>query len=572
MKLYLNRKILSGFILSIAVLLSLGIASFLFIEKVVATSRSGTSSQQILLSSEHVLALAAELETAPLKYAITGEEKFLLSQAENVKLLQKDLSQLISLTATQPDQHERVKKLQTLLADKINFYKKISDVNTNLINGSAKENPRELLLTFQGEQLLHEIHTVATAISNSERSLKKEQQVIVTDQFYQFIYTFSALLIAGLLTPAILVYSLNSNLKARVKAEEKLKLALEANHDLYENAPCGYFLVDNEGMITSINETLLGWLGYSRSEVVNRMHVDQLLVGAAEIFGDGSSRLKAERMISDAEFQMVRKNLSGIPVILNAMVVSGIKGKPMTVRCSLFDNTQRKLAQDQAKAVNRELEAFSYSVSHDLRTPLRAINGYVEMLQEDFGEKLEKDATRLLNIISSNSKKMGQLIDDLLDFSRAGKKVINRSDVEMSDIVKPIIDELLDSEKDRDIKLDCKDLGSARVDVNMMRQAWTNLLSNAFKYTQKKEEARIEVGSYEHGGERIYYVKDNGAGFDMKYVGKLFGVFERLHDVEDFQGTGVGLALVKRIIEKHGGKIWVEAVENEGATFYFSLP
>ena len=167
---------------------------------------------------------------------------------------------------------------------------------------------------------------------------------------------------------------------------------------------------------------------------------------------------------------------------------------------------------------------------------------------------------------------MGQLIDDLLDFSRAGKKVINRSDVEMSDIVKPIIDELLDSEKDRDIKLDCKDLGSARVDVNMMRQAWTNLLSNAFKYTQKKEEARIEVGSYEHGGERIYYVKDNGAGFDMKYVGKLFGVFERLHDVEDFQGTGVGLALVKRIIEKHGGKIWVEAVENEGATFYFSLP
>lgn len=572
MKLYLNRKILSGFILSIAVLLSLGIASFLFIEKVVATSRSGTSSQQILLSSEHVLALAAELETAPLKYAITGEEKFLLSQAENVKLLQKDLSQLISLTATQPDQHERVKKLQTLLADKINFYKKISDVNTNLINGSAKENPRELLLTFQGEQLLHEIHTVATAISNSERSLKKEQQVIVTDQFYQFIYTFSALLIAGLLTPAILVYSLNSNLKARVKAEEKLKLTLEANHDLYENAPCGYFLVDNEGMITSINETLLGWLGHSRSEVVNRMHVDQLLLGAAEVFGDGFSRLKAERMISDAEFQMVRKNLSVIPVILNAMVVSGIKGKPMTVRCSLFDNTQRKLAQDQAKAVNRELEAFSYSVSHDLRTPLRAINGYVEMLQEDFGDKLEKDAIRLLNVISSNSKKMGQLIDDLLDFSRAGKKVINRSDVEMSDIVKPIIDELMDSEKDRDIKLDCKDLGSARVDVNMMRQAWTNLLSNAFKYTQKKEEARIEVGSYQHGDERIYYVKDNGAGFDMKYVDKLFGVFERLHDVEDFQGTGVGLALVKRIIERHSGKIWVEAVENEGATFYFSLP
>jgi len=572
MKLYLNRKILSGFILSIVVLLSLGVASFQFIKRVADTSRSGTNSQQILLSSEYVLALAAELETALLKYAITGEEKFLQSHTENVKLLQKNLDQLNSLTGTRPDQHERVNKLQDLLGEKIDFYKKISEANTKLMSGSTTENPRELLLTFQGEQIGQEIHTVVTAIRNSERSLKTEQRAIVTEQFYQFIFTFSALLIVGLITPAILIYALNSNLKARGKAEAKLKLTLEANHDLYENAPCGYFLVDNEGMITSMNETLLGWLGYLRNEVVNKMYVDKLLIGAAEVFGDGSPRLKAEGTISDAEFQMVRKNLSSIPVILNAMVIPGLKGKPMTVRCSLFDNTQRKLAEEETKAVNRELEAFSYSVSHDLRAPLRAINGYAEILREDFGEKLEKDATRVLNIISDNSKRMGQLIDDLLNFSKVGKRAISRSDVEMSEIVKPIIDELLGSEKNRDIKLDCKDLVPARVDVNMMRQVWTNLLSNALKYTQKKEEARIEVGCYVDGDERIYYVKDNGAGFDMKFVDKLFGVFQRLHDAEDFQGTGVGLALVKRIIEKHNGKIWVEAIENEGATFYFSLP
>lgn len=572
MKLYLNRKILSGFILSIVVLLSLGAASFQFIQRVTDVSRSGRNSQQILLSSEYVLALAAELETALLKYAITGEEEFLQSHAGNVKLLQENLDQLNFLTGTRPDQHERVNKLQELLGEKINFYKEISEANTKLMSGSAVESPSDLLLTFRGEQIEQKIRTVVTAIRNAERLLKTEQQAIATDQFYQFIFTFSALLIVGLVTPAILIHALNSNLEARGKAEEKLKLTLEANHDLYENAPCGYFLVDDEGMVTSMNETLLSWLGYSRKEVVDKMYVDKLLIGAAEVFGDGSSRLKAEGTISDVEFQMVRKNLSSIPVILNARVIPGLKGRPITVRCSLFDNTKRKLAEEEAKAVNRELEAFSYSVSHDLRAPLRAINGYAEILREDFGEKLEEDATRVLNIISANSRRMGQLIDDLLRFSKVGKKAINRSYVEMSEIVNPIIDELLDSEKNRDIKIDRKDLGPARVDVSMIRQVWTNLLSNALKYTQKKEQARIEVGCYVDGDERIYYVKDNGAGFDMKFVDKLFGVFQRLHDDEDFQGTGVGLALVKRIIDKHNGRIWVEAVENEGATFYFSLP
>lgn len=572
MKLYLNRRILSGFILSIVVLLSLGAASFQFIQRVTDISRSGRNSQQILLSSEYVLALAAELETAQLKYAITGEKKFLHGQGETRKLLQNNLDQLGSLTGTRPDQHERVNKLQELLGEKINFYKEISEANTKLMSGSVVESPRDLLLTFRGEEIEKKVHAVVTAIRNAERSLKTERQAIVTDQFYQFIFTFSALLIVGLVTPAILIHALNSNLEARGKAEEKLKLTLEANHDLYENAPCGYFLVDDEGMVTSMNQTLLSWLGYSRKEVIDKMYVDKLLIGATDVFGDGSSRLKAEGTISDVEFQMVRKNLSTIPVILNARVIPGLKGRPTTVRCSLFDNTKRKLAEEEAKAVNRELEAFSYSVSHDLRAPLRAINGYAEILREDFGEKMEEGVTRVLNIISANSRRMGQLIDDLLRFSKVGKKAINRSYVEMSEIVNPIIGELLDSEKDRDIKIDRQDLGHARVDVSMMRQVWTNLLSNALKYTQKKAQARIEVGCYVDGDERIYYVKDNGAGFDMKFVDKLFGVFQRLHDDEDFQGTGVGLALVKRIIDKHNGRIWVEAVENEGATFYFSLP
>ncbi|HEX8039439.1 MAG TPA: ATP-binding protein [Chryseosolibacter sp.] len=567
MKLHLNRRILSGFILSVVVLIALAVASFVFIKRVAETSRSGTNSQKILLSSERVLAISAELEMAALKYSVNGEDEFLRSYAETVKRLQQTLGQLKSLTEGRAGQRERVKELENLLGGKISFYKGIAEAQT----GATGDKARELLLHANGSQTLQEIKAVVAAIGDAERAVKTEQQAAVTGHFYQFLFTFSALLLVGLLTPATLIYSLNSTLNARGEAEAKLKLALDANHDLYENAPCGYFLLDREGMITSINETLLRWLGYARKEVVNRMYVDQMLTGAAGVFGDGS-RLMAEGKLSDAEFQMVRKNLSTIPVILNAVVIPGLSGKPATIRCSLFDNTERKAAEEQAKAVNRELEAFSYSVSHDLRAPLRAINGYAQILREDLGDKLEQETARVLNNISANSKKMGQLIDDLLNFSKIGKRAVHKSDFEMSEIVRPIIDELLEAEKSRDIKLECGELGTARVDVSLMRQVWTNLLSNALKYTQKKEQARIEVGSYVEGDSRVYYVKDNGAGFDMKFADKLFGVFQRLHDAEDFQGTGVGLALVKRIIDRHNGKIWVQAIENEGATFYFSLP
>lgn len=572
MKLHLNRRILSGFILSVVVLMALAVASFVFMKRVAEASRRGTRSQQILLISEHVLALSAEMETAALKYSVSKEENFLNAYVEKVKLLHSTLDQLKSLAEQRPEQRERVKKLEILLGDKIGFYDRIVEVKTEGPGRSSTDNAGELTATFSGDQTSREIHAVVTAISEAERTFKTEQQAAVTGQFYQFIFTFSALLLVGLLTPAALVYSLNSSLNARAKAEARLKAALEENHDLYENAPCGYFLLDHDGIITSVNGTLLRWLGYERNEVVNRMYVDQMLKGGTEVFGEGSAALKAEGMIHDAEFQMVRKDMSTIPVIVNAVVIPGSGGRPATVRCSLFDNTARKAAEEQAKAVNRELEAFSYSVSHDLRAPLRAINGYAQILREDLGDNLEKEAARVLHNISANSKKMGQLIDDLLNFSRIGKRPVSKSDIDMSEIVRPIIDELLEGEKNRDVRVHCGELGSARVDLSLMRQVWTNLLSNALKYTQKKEQARIEVGSYAEGDSKVYYVKDNGAGFDMKFADKLFGVFQRLHDSEEFQGTGVGLALVKRIIDRHHGKIWVQAIENEGATFYFSLP
>jgi two-component system, sensor histidine kinase and response regulator len=220
--------------------------------------------------------------------------------------------------------------------------------------------------------------------------------------------------------------------------------------------------------------------------------------------------------------------------------------------------------------VNKELESFTYSVSHDLRAPLRSIDGYARVLFEDYYEKIDDDGKKSLERIKNNAQMMGRLIDDLLDFSKVGRKELNKDLVNMNDIVNTVIGELQEQMKNRDIEFKISDLHTQMADINLLKQVWINLISNAIKYTRKREKTIIEIGS-SNGLQPIYHIKDNGAGFDMLYVNKLFGVFQRLHKEKDFEGTGVGLAIVQRIISKHGGSIWAEAEVDKGATFYFSL-
>ncbi|HEV8514861.1 MAG TPA: CHASE3 domain-containing protein [Cyclobacteriaceae bacterium] len=233
-----------------------------------------------------------------------------------------------------------------------------------------------------------------------------------------------------------------------------------------------------------------------------------------------------------------------------------------------------KQAEQEAAKINSELESFTYSVSHDLRAPLRSINGYAQILKEDYSDKIDEEGNRTIDIISKNAKRMGQLIDDLLGFARLGRQEIRKSKINMDDLVKAVLAELLDQQKGREVILNIKPLKASLGDINMIRQVWINLLSNALKYSQKKKVSMIEINCREQveSDEIIYSVKDNGAGFDMQYQHKLFGVFHRLHKTEDFEGTGVGLALSKKIIDRHQGRIWAEAKVDEGAVFYFSMP
>jgi PAS domain S-box-containing protein len=225
-------------------------------------------------------------------------------------------------------------------------------------------------------------------------------------------------------------------------------------------------------------------------------------------------------------------------------------------------------SQEHIVTLNKELEAFSYSVSHDLRAPLRSIIGFSAILEEDLADKIDANSRQTLDKIKSNASKMGVLIDELLAFSKLGKKELVLTPVDMESLVQRSVSTLQPGH----VSVTVQTLPKAYADSSMIFQVWTNLISNAFKYSAKIPQPKIEIGSFEKGDQLVFYVKDNGTGFDMKYAGKLFGVFQRLHSQRDFEGTGVGLSIVKRIVIRHNGAVWAESIPGEGATFYFSLP
>jgi len=227
---------------------------------------------------------------------------------------------------------------------------------------------------------------------------------------------------------------------------------------------------------------------------------------------------------------------------------------------------------EELAAANKELESFSYSVSHDLRAPVRAIAGFSKLLAEQHGEQLDPEAQRKLGIVRSEASRMGALIDDLLAFSRLGRQALQMKSVDMAELVRMNLDTLNADHATAQPEVSVGPLPAATGDRGLLAQVWANLLANAYKFSGRKDAPVIEVNAYASDTENVYYVRDNGVGFDPRYMSKLFGVFQRLHDPAEFPGTGVGLALVHRIVARHGGRVWAEGLPNAGATFYFSLP
>jgi PAS domain S-box-containing protein len=384
--------------------------------------------------------------------------------------------------------------------------------------------------------------------------------------------------------------ALAAEINERKRAEETLRASEERFRILVENVKdYAIYGLDPLGRILSWNAGAEAISGYRAEEIVGQNH-SRLYPQEAIDHGQPEEELK--RAAADGRFEdegwRVRRDGSRFWTSVTITAQRDASGELIGFSKVSRDLTERKRAEEklaafneqlqqtnqELTAANKELEAFSYSVSHDLRAPLRAIDGFSQILLDEYSAALPAEAQEYLRDVRENTRCMGQLVDDLLALARLGRLPLNMQRTEPAAIVHRCLDELPKERNGRRVEIVVGDLPACSADSVLLKQVWMNLLSNAVKYTSRREAARIEVGGgpEDSTGNSLYFVKDNGVGFDMRYAHKLFGVFQRLHLADEYEGTGVGLAIVQRIIHRHGGRVWAEAQPNQGATFFFTLP
>jgi len=371
----------------------------------------------------------------------------------------------------------------------------------------------------------------------------------------------------------------------RKTAEDALQVSETRYRRLFESAKDGIMILNAEtGIILDVNPFLIGMMGNSHEPVIGKV------IWELGFFKDVAASKEKFLELQQREY-VLYENLSletadgrqiAVEFVSNVYLVDNKK----LIQCNIRDTTERKQMENklnkayqkiktrtnELEMINEHLDSFAYSVSHDLRAPLRAISGFAQVLIDTHGDEVNEEMRHYLNRISEGAKKMGQLIDDLLSFSRATRGEINHEKINVEDIVNDLVKAYREVELDRDIEFIVNPLGEVEADKEMLKVVFSNLLQNAVKFTINREKARIEIGSEQKEDHIQFYVKDNGIGFDMRYKDKLFKAFQRLQTDERFTGTGIGLTTVKRIVSKHGGNIWANGEVDKGAEFCFTLP
>jgi PAS domain S-box-containing protein len=369
----------------------------------------------------------------------------------------------------------------------------------------------------------------------------------------------------------------------RKRAEEKVQQSEAKYRHLFESSTDGIFILDLDGNFIDMNSTACTRLGYTKEEMLG-LHISTL--DDPEFVPRFPERMKqiSEHGFVVFESAHLRKDGTAMPVEVNSQLI-GYEGRTVVLSV-IRDITERKKTEKKLMILNQELQAkamaleraykdmesFSYSISHDLRAPLRIILGFSDILQKDHYDKLDDDCKELLNLIIKNTQRLEQLVLAILDLSRTGRQEMDIVEINMEKAASLIAGDLKAMAPERTINIDIKKLPPAHGDLKLIRQVLNNILSNAVKFTKDRDIAVIEVGGRCEDNENVYFVKDNGAGFAMDHADKLFKVFQRLHTAKEFEGIGIGLSIVDRIIKRHGGRLWAEGKPAEGATFYFTLP
>jgi PAS domain S-box-containing protein len=376
------------------------------------------------------------------------------------------------------------------------------------------------------------------------------------------------------------------------RGERQLRETLETYRSAFEDTNVAMVLTSLDNRFVRVNAAFANLFGYAETEMIGMTMED---VTHPDDVAESHARRQELLAGNAAFFQMQKRyrhrNGHVLWGLVNVALLRDSAGRPVSYAGQIQDVTQRKQAEEELRAAreeletrvrrrtadleatNKELEAFSYSVSHDLRAPLRAIDGFARILEKEHAVALPAEGRELLRDVRANAERMAKLIDDLLRFSRLSRQPLRRQPVNCGEMVRQCVEELRRDWNGRRVDVRLGELPTCRADPALLKQVWLNLLGNAVKYTGSCPEAVVEVGSRpgQDPAALVYFVKDNGVGFDMRFARKLFGVFQRLHRAEEYEGTGVGLAIVHRIIRRHGGEVWAEAEPGRGATFSFTL-
>jgi PAS domain S-box-containing protein len=550
------------------------------------TAASVSNTLEILFHKEKLASLTTDHETGSRAYILTGQPQFLETVQRSKQEIPEEIKTIRRLTSSN--------LLQKRLIDSLDVYFKKREIIVESAIASHKATGSQaaitLLITGNGKAYMDHIRRLLDTFHEQENNLYskhlEENEKALLAQNKIFLSAVFCLLLA--------LFFFSFREKKRIAKDHRDRSATLLQSEKRFRA----MVEHNDNIIALMDEDLrtfyrspaaeriTGWTAAEReklggADLNHPEHMDQMEEMMKHVIANPGkafpvlmrTRHKTGKWIwLEGYFTNMFHDPAVNGIIANLRDVTEEKRVKDEV-AKLNEELEEKVTKrtDQLQAANNDMEAFTYSVSHDLRAPLRIISGFTTILEEDYAPKLDDEAKRLTSIIKRNTLKMGRLIDGLLDFSRMRLQDIHQAVIDTNLLVEEVV-KTFSENAGRQIKWVIADLPETWGDINSIRQVWINLVSNAVKYSGKTAHPEIEIGSFREKGQTVFFIKDNGVGFDAAYTEKLFKVFQRLHSGEEFEGTGVGLAVVHKVISKHGGKVWAEGETGKGATFYFSLP
>jgi PAS domain S-box-containing protein len=575
MKLSTESKILAGFLVTTVTLGGVGWLSYRATEDFITAQTWVTHTYEVMSQLETTLATVTEMDTEQRGYLLTGDTKFLQRRQAAAAQLPGELELVQQLTIDNSAQQKGVGQLEELTQEQIaQEDDRIAVFQKSGLRAALAQEPIE-----KTDAAMQAVRVLTGDMWSSEEKLlihRREESNQLGRQTERIIISGS---VAAVIIGWVIVIMGRRELKLRALAQQ----AQEELDRYFKESREMICILGFDGYFKNLNPAWKWTLGFPVEELLSRpfiefIHPDdrKATMTEAEKLMQGNELIYFENryLCKDGSYRWIAWSARA-EIAQKAIYATG---RDITERKQSLEKIEQlngdlKRQASVLEAANKELEAFSYSVSHDLRAPLRHIDGFVKMLTKQSGEKLDERSRRYLDIIADSAQRMGALIDDLLVFSRMSRTELHCTNVSNEALVHEAVEGLQMECNGRQIQWKIGALPEVNADGTMLQQVWVNLISNAVKYTRPRQPAEIEIGYNDMGeGEYIFFVHDNGVGFDMQYAHKLFGVFQRLHRSDEFEGTGIGLANVSRIVHRHGGRVWAEGKLNEGATFYFSLP